>query len=185
MKDKGYKVPLRDLFFKEIESLKDNLDSLIGEYVISEDEVKYSNQHIAELIVMNCIEVMDLEEEERNDVIAIMAMFMKYGNAFIYDNEECLEEIEKRVIDSKYAGVHYFFKEAIFDENISKKDKKLVIRDVFDKNHNSAFVEASNNLFKLLEETNQLYVQVVWYDKVLTTMNKYNDNLNKLNNNKR
>lgn len=159
----------KDSWVKEIKELENILNISIGEYTFCDEDTRYTNREIAYLILSECERIKDMDVTRRNNVVSIMGMFMKYASAFVHDEDETLEQIEKNVIGSAYEGYHYFFKEAIFDTKISKTQKEQVLKTLNKKD----FLIAGKLLRDLMEETNQLFIQEVWYDKVLTSINKY------------
>lgn len=169
MENKLLKEKNKNFWLKEINELEKLLTESLGEYTLLDEDTKYTNEKIAELLILECGMLMEIDERQRKDIVSFMALFMKYANAYVYDDGYKLSNIEQNIIGGEYEGCHYFFKEAIFDEKISKEEKEKVM----DTLNNKEFVIAGNLLRDLMENTNQLFIQEVWYDKVLNCASKY------------
>ena len=169
MVNKLLKEKNKDFWLKEINELEVLLTEKIGEYIFWNEETDYTNEKIAELITLECGMLMDVDAKERENISCFMALFMKYANAYVNDEAHLLAGIEQNIVRSQYKGCHHFFKEAIFDEKISKEEKEYVIETL----NNKEFIVAGKLLKDLMENTNQLFIQEVWYDKISNSINKY------------
>ena len=165
-----YKPSQRELYSKQISLITNLLNEKMGEYENIEEnfDIKYTNEHIAELIFLNSHQVI-----EQPTIIITMAILIKYMNAYIIDSELSLNSIEKTIKNSKYAGIHYFLKQTLFDKQLNHDETVQVLSSMFKKGNKLKFDFTLNTTKDLLEETNQLYLQHIFYNKIEPSINIY------------
>ena len=182
MKIYGYKITKKEWCSSEINSLTKYLNNTIGEYASSKDNIKYTNDYIAELIYLNCPDVTSLNQIESENIIAIMSIVIKYMYAYNQKKQSLLKSIKENGEDTKYSGIHYVLEHALFNKQLTENENNKVLDILSNKKSKKYLATSIEETKNLLEETNQLYLIPIFYDKVEPTFKKFLDNYNKKNN---
>ncbi len=169
MKINGIKVSSKDWNHGAIMKIKTYLDSTIGEYM-DDAKLKYNNEYIAQLIYLNCSNLMSLDDKEIEIILPIIALTIKYMDVEINENESQLDNVKNRASE-KYLEVCTLLNYSLFKKSLTEEQFYNIVNLFSDKKKRKYFKKALQETKDLLENTNQLYLIHSFYGKLEPTLN--------------